>query len=120
MTQAYDNMVFNLLLHIGKIFEFVVIKLKILNGELMKLSELEPQQNEQQIIKQLNDIVDLHNEATDFVEQCDSIISPIVLATYTIKHIYVWLTFFHTDRKMINKNGILITLHECQSLIISY
>lgn len=81
-TQAFDNVIINLLLHIGKYFVFVQIKLKTLNEELRLLSEEELRQNERVIINRLKDIVDLHNEAINFVEQFEPIISPIMLFTY--------------------------------------
>lgn len=88
LAQVFVNVIFNLILHIGIFFEFVEIKLKTLNEELLALDQevmnCQRQQNEILIIIRLKEIVDHHNQAIDFVRQIDSVLSPIMLFTYLI------------------------------------
>lgn len=84
LIQAYDNMIVNTLFHIGTYFEFVGLKLKALNDDLMEMDVDDPGLNEKLIIKKLKTIVDLHNEAIGFVEQFEAVISPIMLLIYIL------------------------------------
>lgn len=77
-------MIVNTLFHIGTYFEFVGLKLKALDEELMSLDFEDPELNEKLIIKRLKTIVDLHNEAIGFVEQFEAVISPIMLLIYIL------------------------------------
>lgn len=77
-------MIVNTLFHIGTYFEFVGLKLKALNDDLMEMDVDDPGLNEKLIIKKLKTIVDLHNEAIGFVEQFEAVISPIMLLIYIL------------------------------------
>lgn len=84
LAQTLNNVIFNLTMHIGKYFEFVEIKLRILTAELAELTELGLEHNEDRIKMQLKSIVDHHNQAIDFVAQIEAVISPIMLINYVI------------------------------------
>lgn len=71
-------------MHIGKYFEFVEIKLRVLTEELAELTELGVPHNEDRIQIQLKGIVDQHNQAIDFVRQIEAVISQIMLINYLI------------------------------------